>query len=69
MSQEDAILKYLEAGYSLTPIEALQLFGCFRLGARVWDLRRAGVDVRSRTIKDNGKHFSQYFLPGQMKML
>ena len=45
MSQEKQILEYLLAGNTLTPIEALNMFGCFRLGARICDLRQRGYDI------------------------
>ena len=40
-SQSAMILNFLKSGGSLTPIEALQKFSCFRLAARINDLREA----------------------------
>jgi len=63
MNQGVRILEYLKQGHSITPLEGLQLFGTMRLGARCWDLRKAGYDIRSRMIKgENGKHYAQYYL-------
>ena len=45
MTQNAEILAYLEAGGGLTPQLALSLFGSFRLGARIWDLRKAGNEI------------------------
>ena len=45
MSQEKQILEYLQAGNRITPIDSLNLFGCFRLGARICDLRQRGYDI------------------------
>lgn len=45
MTQTQRILKHLETVGSITPREALDLFGCMRLGARIWDLRRAGYPI------------------------
>ena len=42
MTQTQRILKHLETVGSITPREALDLFSCMRLGARIWELRRAG---------------------------
>jgi hypothetical protein len=39
-SQERKILAYLKAGHVLTPLSALNLFGCLRLSARIHSLRR-----------------------------
>ncbi|MCE7856899.1 MAG: hypothetical protein DYG97_10195 [Ignavibacteria bacterium CHB3] len=47
MSQKQAILEYLLSGKSITPLEALDLFKCFRLGARIWDLKKEGHDIKS----------------------
>ena len=46
-TQGDAILSYLQDGGVLTPAEALRRFGCARLAARIWELRRSGYDIRS----------------------
>ena len=45
MSQESEILRRLEAGETLTPLDALKEVGSFRLGARIWDLRRRGHSI------------------------
>jgi hypothetical protein len=59
-SQTQLIKNYLEAGNSITPIEALNLFGCFRLSARIKDLRDQGLDITTENIKQNGKTFAKY---------
>ena len=51
-SQKDRILDYLMEGHSLTPLEALNLFGCFRLGARTERVQ----DPRT------GKYYASYSL-------
>lgn len=40
MTQTDAILAALRRGAPLTPADALRLFGCFRLAARISDARK-----------------------------
>lgn len=45
MTQKNEILDHLLAGNTLTSLEALYKFGCFRLGARIWDLRQASHDI------------------------
>ncbi len=64
MSQSENILKYLKDGKSLNPIDALNIFGCFRLGARVNDLRKEGHDIKTDIIQRNGKRFASYTLIG-----
>ena len=62
MSQESAILEYLKSGKSISPLEALKLFGCFRLGARIWDLRHKGYPIEEVDTERNGKRFASYYL-------
>ncbi len=50
MSQSQRILEHLQEGNSITPLEALDLFGCFRLGARIYDLSRKGYPIESEMI-------------------
>lgn len=59
-SQEKQIRDYLLTGKSLTPLEALNLFGCFRLSARIFDLIGHGVPIESKLIEVNGKRVAQY---------
>ena len=49
-SQKEMILAYLEQNGSITPLEAQKLFGCMRLGARIWDLRRDGYDIQKEMV-------------------
>lgn len=50
-SQEDMILGWLEKVGEITPAEALGLCGCFRLGARIYDLRRKGHKIVTEMVK------------------
>ena len=61
--QNRAILNYLESGGSLSSIEALNRFQCFRLAARVRDLRKAGHNIQTKTVKEDGKKYAVYSLP------
>lgn len=45
ISQEDAILNHLKSGKTITPIEALNLYGSFRLAARIASLRQQGYNI------------------------
>ena len=42
MTQCEMILNHLEKYHQITPREALSRYGVMRLGARIWDLKRAG---------------------------
>ena len=62
MTQTQQILKHLEKGNKLTSLEALSLFACFRLAARVQELRDVGHEVKSQLIMINGKRIAEYWL-------
>jgi hypothetical protein len=69
MTQAEQILHYLQQGGALTPLEALDMFGCFRLGARIWDLKREGHDIRTDMVDvGDGKHVAKYYLAGQQEL-
>jgi hypothetical protein len=61
-SQNKQILKHLQSGRKITAYEALKVFGCLRLAARIRDLRDAGHAIKSELISENGKRFSEYSL-------
>ena len=61
MSQGDEIREYLETGGEITPLGALRMFGCMRLSARIYDLRRQGMEILATIAKSsNGKHYASY---------
>ena len=63
MTQKEKIKKHLMKGKSLTAIQALNLFNCFRLAARIADLRNEGMKIITEnfTLK-NGKNIAKYTL-------
>ena len=56
------IASHLSKGRSLTPMEALNRYGCFRLAARIHDLRGLGINIKQSTIYRKGKKFASYSL-------
>jgi len=65
-TQANRILRYLQAGHRLTPLDALELFGCFRLAARVHELRREGWQIVERTVETaSGKRIAEYSMEGR----
>lgn len=69
MSQAAEILHALRSGAKLTPIDALEQFGCFRLAARIQELREEGHPIVTQTVEKNGKSFACYWLQGQLSLL
>ncbi len=72
-SQNAAILAHLRTGKHISQIEAYDLFGCTRLSARVYDLRRkfkdenTGESIESVTVNFTARsgasgHYSRYYL-------
>lgn len=67
MTQCDMILRHLREEGSITPLDALSKFGCMRLGARIWDLKRRGhkiVKVTETALNRYGQEtrFARYHL-------
>jgi len=61
-SQTKLIRQHLEDGHAITAIMALNMFDCFRLAARIADLRQQGLDIITRKITRDGKCFASYSL-------
>ena len=62
-SQNALIKGWLLNGYSLTQLEALNQFGCFRLAARIADLRDQSLNVVTDMVTlENGKRVARYYL-------
>jgi len=61
-SQSVRIYNHLVKGKSLTAIEALNKFGCFRLAARIADLKRMWIKITATTKhnRKTGKKFASY---------
>ena len=62
MTQNEQILLHLQQGKSITPLDALNLFGCFRLGARIYEIKRMGYDVQTQNKTVGNKHVAEYSL-------
>ena len=64
MSQAANILAYMQQGNPITALEALDLFGCFRLAARIKDLKDQGHSIASRPFTTTGgATISEYYIP------
>jgi len=62
MSQESQILSHMKRYGSITPLTALDRYGCFRLAARVTDLKDRGHKISTELVKQRGKRFARYTL-------
>jgi hypothetical protein len=62
-TQNAKIIDYMEKGNKITQIEALNLFGCFRLASRIHDIRSMGYNVKAEKVTTHtGKKICQYSL-------
>lgn len=72
-TQRAQIRAALLAGDALTQMDALRRFGSFRLGARIWELKREGLAIEKEMVETSGgARVAQYRLvaplPGQIAM-
>jgi hypothetical protein len=59
-SQSFRIYQYMAKGKSLTHMQALNTFGCFRLAARIHELRGKGIKIKATNVVRNNKQIAQY---------
>jgi hypothetical protein len=59
-TQQERILAQLRAGRTVTPLSALNDFGCFRLGARIYNLKREGYPIETTLKASDGKRYAEY---------
>ena len=62
LTQNQQILDYLKSGKTITPLTALNKFGCFRLSARIFNLREQGNAIITKNVTRKGKTFAEYSL-------
>lgn len=66
-TQEQMILNHLKIG-PITPLEALNRYGCMRLAAVIFNLKSDGHNIHSGTARGaNGKKWAVYRLLGSPK--
>jgi hypothetical protein len=60
-SQIEQVEKWLLKGLKITPIQALEKFGCFRLGAIIWILNKFyNGCIKSKLVKVPTRHGRGY---------
>ena len=70
-SQNYQIMQYLIGHESITQKEAAQMFDCWRLPARIFELRKKGAIIRTEDIPTISKcassSYARYYLEGVTK--
>jgi hypothetical protein len=61
-SQSFRILNFMKKGRGITPVQALNTFGCFRLASRIHELKSMGHNITTTKVTKNDKTFAQYNL-------
>ncbi len=67
-TQNERILTHLLNGRSINAMDALNLYGCFRLSARIHNLRET-YDIETEHITNGGKTFASYSLNEEYRPL
>lgn len=61
-TQTKVIKAHLEEGKTINPMEALISYGCFRLAARIKNLKDSGMTIEKEMRQDeNGKRYAVYW--------
>lgn len=66
-SQTKQLKKWLKSGRSISPLQALNQMGIYRLSARILDLRDEGLDIKTKLINEHPIHYAQYSLNRKRK--
>lgn len=66
-SQEDEVYDYMNTNPFITQAIAYEKFGCSRLSAIIYNMRKAGIEIRTNMvyyIKWNGRYgrYAEYYL-------
>lgn len=69
MKQTEKVLDYMKQFGSITPLEAFRDLGIMRLGARIWDIERQGINIThhvEHSINRFGDktHYTRYSIAG-----
>jgi len=69
-SQKEQITRHLMNGRTITPLEGLNLYGCFRLAAVIHTLKKEGMNIKTHDMRVNEKTFAKYelIMKGQQEL-
>ena len=56
MGQCEQVLQYIKDFGSINPAQAFLDLGCYRLGARIWDLRHQGHQISRRMVTGKNRY-------------
>jgi hypothetical protein len=61
-TQTELVRAALEAGERITALDALRRWGCFRLGARIFDLKKEGLAITKEMVRRGDAYVAEYRL-------
>ena len=60
-TQKELILNHMIKHGGITPLDAINLYGCFSLGSRIFELRKEGHNITTKIVfTEKGKHYAEY---------
>lgn len=59
-TQTRNIIRHMLTIGPITGLDALRLYGCFRLPARIAEIKKMGLIIYKRMVSVNGKRIAQY---------
>lgn len=63
MTQKQTILRHMRNNNHITPLEAVGLYGIFRLAARIFELRGDGNEIDTKVVTSpTGLPYARYSL-------
>ena len=71
-NQVDAIQYHLECHGNITSLEAIELYGCTRLSAKIYDLKKEGFNITKKMEKCKNRfghtvNYARYYLVKEKK--
>lgn len=60
--QNKIVLNHLRSGREINQIDAAKMYGVWRLGARIWDLRKAGHNISTTMLNMGNRRIALYKL-------
>lgn len=74
MTQCERIMRHLNDFGYITPAEAFIEYGIYRLGARIFDLRRRGLRIETQMVKSKNRYneptkFAKYVLKEEKEVV
>jgi hypothetical protein len=56
ITQQDRIINYLNDYCTITPLQAMRDLGCYRLSARIFDLKENGYNIDTKMVEVKNRY-------------